>query len=97
MRKLVREDPKLLEDVGEMRKSQGKRLAVQSPAGKSPLYLTNNLSGGQLPHVLEHWHVGFLYLEIDKINESMHKYNEAGLHILRICLKGSLLLPLNLC
>jgi hypothetical protein len=27
---------------------------------KSPLYLTENLSGGELPLVLWHWHVGLL-------------------------------------
>ena len=37
-----------------------KRLAVQFPAMKSPLYLTENLPGGQLPPMLWHWHVGLL-------------------------------------
>ena len=30
---------------------------------KSPLYLTKNLSGGQMPHALWHWHVGVLFLK----------------------------------
>ena len=35
-------------------------MAVRFPAVKSPLYLTENLSGGELPHVLWRWHVGLL-------------------------------------
>jgi hypothetical protein len=35
-----------------------KRLAVQFPAVKSPLYMTDKLPGGSLPHVLWPWHVG---------------------------------------
>ena len=37
-----------------------KWLAVRIPAVKSPLYLTKNLSGGQLPHVLWRWPIGLL-------------------------------------
>ena len=38
-----------------------KRLAVRFLAMKSPLYLTENLQGGQLPPVqLWRWHVGIL-------------------------------------
>ena len=37
-----------------------KRLAVWFPAVKSPLYLTNNLPGGQLSHVLWRWPVDLL-------------------------------------
>ena len=36
-----------------------KRLAVRFPSMKSPLHLTNNLVGGELPHVLWRWHVAF--------------------------------------
>jgi hypothetical protein len=43
----VRDDLKLPDDGGEISKSR-KRLAVM----KSPLYLKENLSGGQLPLVL---------------------------------------------
>jgi hypothetical protein len=35
-------------------------MAVWFPAIKSPLYLTENLPGGQLPLVLWCWHVGLL-------------------------------------
>ena len=41
-------------------------MAVEIPAGKSPLYLTENLLGGQLPHVLWRWPVGLLSQEINK-------------------------------
>ena len=48
---MVRDDLKLPDDGGEIPKSQGRgwrfKLAV-----KSPLYLTENLLGGQLQHVL---------------------------------------------
>ena len=37
-----------------------KRLAVWFPAVKSPLYLTKNLPGGQLPLMLSRWHVSLL-------------------------------------
>jgi hypothetical protein len=37
----------------------GKRSTVRSSAGKSPLYLMENLSGGQLPPVLWRWSVAF--------------------------------------
>ena len=30
------------------------------PGRESPLYLTENLSGGQLPHVFWSWHLGVL-------------------------------------
>jgi hypothetical protein len=36
---LVQDDPKLLDDGGEIPKSQGRGLAVRIPAAKSPLYL----------------------------------------------------------
>jgi hypothetical protein len=50
---LVRDDPKLLDDgVQSDTQISRKRLAVLFPAVKSPPYLTINLPGGQLPHVL---------------------------------------------
>ena len=36
-------------------KSQGRGLAIRFLTVKSPLYLTKNLPGGQLPHVLWCW------------------------------------------
>ena len=38
-----------------------KRLAVRIPVVKSPLYLTENLLGGELPPVLWRWPIGLLF------------------------------------
>jgi hypothetical protein len=50
----------VLSHISFQRSDCGKRLAIQIPAAKSPLYLTENLLGGQLLFVLWHWHVGHL-------------------------------------
>jgi hypothetical protein len=55
---LVQDDRKLLNDGGETPKSQGR--GVRFPDVKSPLYLTEDLPGDQLPHVLWCWHVDLL-------------------------------------
>ena len=39
-------------------------LTVRFPAIKSPLSMTENLSGGQLSHVLWRWLVGLLFKKI---------------------------------
>ena len=57
---MVRDDPKLLNDVERDTQISRKRLAVQFPAVGSPLYLTTNLPRGQLPPVLQHSPVGLL-------------------------------------
>ena len=56
---LVQDGPKLLDDGGEVSKSQRKRLVLRFPAVIS-LHLTENLQGGQLPLMLWCWHVGIL-------------------------------------
>ena len=45
-----------------------KNLAVQFPTVRSPLYLTENLSCGQLPPVLWRWHAGLLSKKTTKTN-----------------------------
>ena len=57
---LVRDDPKLLDDGGEISKILRKGLAVQFSVVKSPLYLTESLPGGQLPLVFWRWSIGLL-------------------------------------
>ena len=57
---MVRDDPKRLDDGGEIPKSQGIGWRFDSPTVKSPLYLTDNLSCGQLSPVLWRWPVGLL-------------------------------------
>ena len=44
--KLVRDDPKVLDDGGRIPKISRKRLAARFLAVKSPLYLTENLPSG---------------------------------------------------
>ena len=56
----VRDYLELPDDGGEIPKSQGKLLAVRIPAVKSPMCLTENSPGGQLPPVLWRWPVGLL-------------------------------------
>ena len=57
---LVQDDPELLDDGGEIPKSQGRGRRFDSPAVNSPLYLTTYLSRGQLPPVLWRWPIVFL-------------------------------------
>ena len=57
----VRDDPKLLDDGGEIPKYQGEGWRFGSHPWNLPLYLTENLSDGQLPLVLWRWPVGILY------------------------------------
>ena len=49
---LLRDDPKLLDGGGAIPETSRKRLAVQFLGVKFRRYLTQNLPGGQLPHVL---------------------------------------------
>ena len=58
---MVQDEPKLLDDAGENNQISRRRLAVQFPAAKSPLYLIGEyLLDGQLPLVLWHSLVGVL-------------------------------------
>ena len=64
----VWDDPKLLDDGGELPKSQGR---YDMSTVKSPLYLTKkNLPGGQLRHVLWRWHVGLLLSQKKNCNSN---------------------------
>ena len=61
--RLVRDDLKLQDDGGEIPKSPWKGWRFDSPAVKSPLHLTENLPGDQLPPVLWRWHINLLSSE----------------------------------
>jgi hypothetical protein len=45
---MVQYDPKLLDDGGEIPKSQGRGWQFDPPVVKSPLHLTENLLGGSI-------------------------------------------------
>ena len=49
-----------------------RRLAVRIPTMKSPLYLTENLPGGQLPLVLCCWFVGLLSNKQQQQQQQLH-------------------------
>jgi hypothetical protein len=45
---------------------------------KSPLYLTENLLGGQLPPVLWRWHVGLLSQKLKKLKKNCFPHIAQG-------------------
>ena len=51
---------------------------------KSPLYLMENLLGGQLPPVLWRWHVGLL----SQINKFMNQLMRRNISVTKLCIDG---------